>query len=218
MKRSNNIYLNKNTEIKKFKLDDNIQNLNPFDHTEYDFVIPNSVDLRNNFIQYAEKCLDRAKTQTILSDILMDIDIALKIELSIFEYALIYCSNNKYEPNYVFPIYQDKLNEILSNLDENKKGIQNKTFKENILSGKIDPSNVAFLSPVQIHPEKWNYILKKKEYMEQREKNIVYSDAYKCFKCGESKCKITQAQTRSADEPMTTFVVCVVCHNTFKFG
>ena len=54
--------------------------------------------------------------------------------------------------------------------------------------------------------------------MEQREKNIVYSDAYKCFKCGESKCKITQAQTRSADEPMTTFVVCVVCHNTFKFG
>ena len=59
---------------------------------------------------------------------------------------------------------------------------------------------------------------KEKEYIEQREKNIVYSDAYKCFKCGESKCKITQAQTRSADEPMTTFVVCVVCHNTFKFG
>lgn len=216
MKRTNNTQLK--NDVKKFKLDDNIQSPNPFAHTEYDFVIPNSVDLRNNFIQYAEKCLDRAKTQTILSNILLDLDIALKIELSIFEYALIYCSNNKYEPNYVFPIYQDKLNEILSNLDENKKGIENKTFKADILSGKIDPSNVAFLSPAQIHPEKWTYILKKKEYMEQREKNIVYSDAYKCFKCGESKCKITQAQTRSADEPMTTFVVCVVCHNTFKFG
>lgn len=216
MKRTNNTQLK--NDVKKFKLDDNIQSPNPFAHTEYDFVIPNSVDLRNNFIQYAEKCLDRAKTQTILSNILLDLDIALKIELSIFEYALIYCSNNKYEPNYVFPIYQDKLNEILSNLDVNKKGIENKTFKADILSGKIDPSNVAFLSPAQIHPEKWTYILKKKEYMEQREKNIVYSDAYKCFKCGESKCKITQAQTRSADEPMTTFVVCVVCHNTFKFG
>lgn len=215
MKITNN---NLNINEKKIKFDDGILNSNPFSHTQYDFVISNSVDLKNNFIQYAEMCIDRAKSQTILSDILLDFDIALKIELSIFEYSLIYCSNNKYEPNYVKPIYQDKLNEILLNLDENKKGIKNNTFKVNILSGKIDPSNVAFLSPAQIHPEKWTYILKKKEYMEQREKNIVYSDAYKCFKCGESKCKITQAQTRSADEPMTTFVVCVVCHNTFKFG
>jgi DNA-directed RNA polymerase subunit M/transcription elongation factor TFIIS len=218
MKRKNNFSLNNNGEIKKIKLEDDIQHLNPYAHTEYNFVIPNSVDLRHQFIQYAETCINRAEAQTILSNILLDIDIALKIELSIFEYALIYCSNNKYEPNYVKPIYQDKLNEIISNLDENKKGVMNKTFKNNILSGKIDSSNVAFLSPAQIHPEKWVHIIKKKEYMEQREKNIVYSDAYKCFKCGESKCKITQVQTRSADEPMTTFVVCVVCHNTFKFG
>lgn len=218
MKRKNNISPNNNGELKKIKLEDDIQHLNPYAYTEYNFVIPNSVDLRHQFIQYAETCINRAETQTILSNILLDIDIALKIELSIFEYALIYCSNNKYEHNYVKPIYQDKLNEIISNLDENKKGIMNKTFKKNILSGKIDSSNVAFLSPAQIHPEKWVHIIKKKEYMEQREKNIVYSDAYKCFKCGESKCKITQVQTRSADEPMTTFVVCVVCHNTFKFG
>jgi len=218
MKIKNNINPNNNREIKIIQLEDDIQHLNPYTHTEYNFVIPNSIDLRHQFIQYAETCINRAETQTILSNILLDIDIALKIELSIFEYALIYCSNNKYEPNYVKPIYQDKLNEIISNLDENKKGVMNKTFKKNILSGKIDSSNVAFLSPAQIHPEKWVHIIKKKEYMEQREKNIVYSDAYKCFKCGESKCKITQVQTRSADEPMTTFVVCVVCHNTFKFG
>ena len=196
----------------------NVQNLNPFSYTKYDFIIPNSVDLKNQYIQYAESSINRAESQIILSNLLLDIDIALKIELSIFEYSLIYCFNNKYESNYIKPVYQDKLNEILFNLDENKKGIENKTFKVNILSGKINPSNVAFLSPAQIHPEKWDCIIKKKEYIEQREKNIVYSDAYKCFKCGESKCKITQAQTRSADEPMTTFVVCVICHNTFKFG
>lgn len=218
MGKKNNINTNNTGKIKKIKPEDDIQHLNSYSYTEYNFVIPNSVDLRHQFIQYAETCINRAETQTILSNILLDIDISLKIELSIFEYALIYCSNNKYEPNYVKPIYQDKLNEIISNLDENKKGVMNKTFKNNILSGKIDSSNVAFLSPAQIHPEKWAHIIKKKEYMEQREKNIVYSDAYKCFKCGESKCKITQAQTRSADEPMTTFVVCVVCHNTFKFG
>ena len=103
-------------------------------------------------------------------------------------------------------------------MDENKSCIKNKTFKKNILNGTINPSYVAFLSPSQIHPQNWDKILKKKEYIEQRENNIIYSDAYKCYKCGESKCKITQIQTRSADEPMTTFVVCIVCHNTFKFG
>lgn len=215
-------YDEENFDEKNYKkkiLNENISQIqSPFSHTNYNFLIPNSIDIKDNFIQYAEICLNRAKSQTILSDILLNIDIALKIELSIFEYALNYCINNKYDPNYVKPIYLHKLNEILLNLDEDKKEIKNKTFKKNILSGKIEPGNVAFLSPAQIHPEKWTYILKKKEYIEQRENNIVYSDAYKCFKCGESKCKITQAQTRSADEPMTTFVVCVVCHNTFKFG
>jgi transcription elongation factor S-II len=206
------------TNVKKIKLEDNLQHESPFSHTKYDFVIPNSVDLKDNFIQYAESCIDRASVQVKLSDLLLNVDIAIKIETSIFEYALIYCTNNKYEVNYVKPIYEDKLREIISNLDENRKGIENKTFKKNILSGKINPTNVAFLSPVQIHPQKWMHLTRKKEYIEQRENNIAYSDAYKCFKCGESKCKITQAQTRSADEPMTTFVVCVVCHNTFKFG
>lgn len=209
---------NSNKSIKKIKLNDNLQNKSPFSHTKYNFIIPNSVDLRDNFIQFGEISIDRAKSQTILSDLIMDINIAIKMELSIFEYALIYCANKKYEPNYIKPIYLDKLNEIVLNLDENKDSIKNKTFKSNILSGKINPANVAFLSPSQIHPEKWSDIIKKREYIEQRENNIEYSDAYKCFKCGESKCKITQVQTRSADEPMTTFVVCVVCHNTFKFG
>lgn len=215
---NNNSTLNKINIINTNKHNNNSPITYPFSHTNYNFIIPNSIDIKDQFIQYAENCLNRAKTQTILSDILLSIDIAIGIELSIFEYALIYCINNKYEPNYVKPIYQDKLNELLVNLDENKIGIENKTFKKNILSGKIEPNSVAFLSPAQIHPAKWIHIVKKKEYIEQRENNIVYSDAYKCFKCGESKCKITQVQTRSADEPMTTFVVCVVCHNTFKFG
>ena len=40
---------------------------------------------------------------------------------------------------------------------------------------------------------------------------------FKCRKCGEMKCTTYQLQTASIDEPMTTFVVCLVCHNTFRF-
>jgi len=189
----------------------------PFDQSKYDFVIDNSIDIKDIWIQYAEFCIDRASNQIKLSNILNNIDIAIKIELSIFEYALNYCQNNKYDKYFIKPTYDDKFNFLVSNLDKNRDGIKNKVFKLNLLTKKINPCYVAFLSPAQVYPEKWSYLIKKREYIEQRENNIAYSDAYKCYKCGESKSKITQAQTRSADEPMTTFVVCMVCHNTFKF-
>lgn len=191
--------------------------INPYNQSNYNFVIENSIDLKDYWIQYAELCIDRATNQIILSNLLNNIDIAIKIELSIFEYSLNYCLNNKFNKNYIKPVYEDKFNSIISNLDDDIKTISNKTLKKNLIKNKINPRYVAFLSPAQLHPEKWSYILKKKEYIEQRENNIAYSDAYKCYKCGESKSKITQAQTRSADEPMTTFVVCMVCHNTYRF-
>ncbi len=188
----------------------------PYNHSKYQFITETSEDIKDSWIHYAENEIPRAEYQLKLIDIIKDVDIGIKIELSIFEYALIYCQNNKYSVNFVKPVYEDKFNSIITNIVETP-GIDNKTFKNFILDKKINPSYVAFLSPAQIHPQKWNTIIKKKEYMEERENNMAFSDQYRCRKCGESKCKITQAQTRSADEPMTTFVFCLVCHNTMKF-
>lgn len=192
--------------------------IGPYNYSKYNFVIDNSIDLKDSWIQYAENNIDRASNQIKLNNILKNIDIALKIELSIFEYSLIYCLNNKYDKTYVIPIYNDKFHFIMSNLDETNPNVKNNYFKPNVLNGTINPAYVAFLSPMQVHPEKWDDLIKKKKYTEYRENNVAYSDMYKCYKCGESKCKITQAQTRSADEAMTTFVVCLICHNTFKFS
>jgi transcription elongation factor S-II len=44
------------------------------------------------------------------------------------------------------------------------------------------------------------------------------SDALRCGKCGQKKVSYTQAQTRSADEPMTTFCECQNCGNRWKFS
>lgn len=41
------------------------------------------------------------------------------------------------------------------------------------------------------------------------------TDIFKCFKCNQRTCRYRQLQTRSADEPMTTFVVCR-CGNAWK--
>jgi DNA-directed RNA polymerase subunit M/transcription elongation factor TFIIS len=190
--------------------------VNPFNYKNYNFVTENSIDILDSWIQYAEENIDRAKNQLELSNLLSNIDLALKIELSILEYTLIYCHNNKFDKRYITSIYQDKFNSIILNI-KNIPRINNLTLKKNLLNGKINPNYLAFLSPQQIHPEKWDYFIKKKENIEQRENSISYSDAYKCHKCHESKAKVVQIQTRCADEPMTTFVTCLVCHNTFKF-
>ena len=45
-------------------------------------------------------------------------------------------------------------------------------------------------------------------------KNVT--DQFKCSKCGQRKCTYYQKQTRSADEPMTTFITCVNCGKNWK--
>lgn len=188
----------------------------PYNYSEYGFITENSEDIKDTWIHWAENEIPRAEYQLKIIDILKDVNVGLKLELSIFEYALIYCQNNQYTMNFIKPVYEDKFNSIITNIVDTP-GIDNKTFRNLLLEKKINPSHVAFMSPAQIHPDKWKMIIQKKEYMEEREKNMAFSDQYKCRKCGEAKCKITQAQTRSADEPMTTFVFCLVCHNTMKF-
>ena len=42
------------------------------------------------------------------------------------------------------------------------------------------------------------------------------TELFKCGKCGKRRTTYTQLQTRSADEPMTTFVLCLDCGNRWK--
>jgi len=43
------------------------------------------------------------------------------------------------------------------------------------------------------------------------------TEMLKCGKCKKKDCTYNQLQTRSADEPMTTFVLCNACGNRWKF-
>lgn len=43
------------------------------------------------------------------------------------------------------------------------------------------------------------------------------TDLLKCGKCKKRNCTYNQIQTRSADEPMTTFVLCNACGHRWKF-
>lgn len=46
---------------------------------------------------------------------------------------------------------------------------------------------------------------------------VATTTQFKCGKCKQRKTTYFQMQTRSADEPLTTFVTCTVCGNRWKF-
>jgi DNA-directed RNA polymerase subunit M/transcription elongation factor TFIIS len=75
-------------------------------------------------------------------------------------------------------------------------------------------------SPVDQSPDRWRDILQaalerdKAKYSKKTTANI---EMY-CRSCKKkSKCDYYQVQTRSADEPMTTFVTCLECDTKWKY-
>ena len=109
--------------------------------------------------------------------------------------------------------YQDKFSDIIKNLD-----VKVNSYLINAIKNKeINPKDIAFLKPEEIFPEKFDAIIKKKKVEQAIKDNQATTDAFKCPKCKNRKCKIDQKQTRSGDEPMTTFVTCLECEHVMKF-
>ena len=70
-----------------------------------------------------------------------------------------------------------------------------------------------------MNPERWEVLIQAKK---KREENLckmdmdAATDEFKCYKCKNRKCTYYQLQTRSGDEPMTTFIMCLVCGSSWK--
>lgn len=105
--------------------------------------------------------------------------------------------------------------------------LENNTTEDNLVTkikdGVITPPEIiAFRSRIQLLPE--FYGNKAKEILKRAEAedaDIIDPEKmedgfYECKKCGKRKTKYQEMQTRSADEPMTIFVICYLCHITWK--
>ena len=138
-----------------------------------------------------------------------------KLESSIYDYSLNFAKENDLNDN-LEDIYNHKTNDIINNLDI-KSDIKNNYLFDAIKSNSIDICDVVELSPDKLFPNKWKSIIDKIKYIEYKKKNMATTDIFECKKCGKRKCTFYQLQTRSADEPMTTFVNCLVCGNSWKF-
>lgn len=137
------------------------------------------------------------------------------LEKGIFNFTLKEATNRKivkkWDNPYFVQLYIDRLRSIYTNL--------NKNIVEQINNGNIKAQTVAFMTHQELSPEIWKEMLdaKAKRDANKFETNIAAAtDTFTCRKCKGNQCTYYQLQTRSADEPMTTFCSCILCGNRWK--
>ena len=97
----------------------------------------------------------------------------------------------------------------------------NPQLKSRVLDGAIAPERMAKMTLMEMLSDEaaldiQNFLHKSMNDHQLAVQKGSSSDFYKCSRCGKRDTTFTQAQTRSADEPMTTFVLCNVCGKRWK--
>ncbi|GJQ70066.1 TfIIS [Trypoxylus dichotomus] len=114
--------------------------------------------------------------------------------------------------------YKNRVRSRISNL----KDAKNPTLRTNFRIGAISASRLAVMTAEEMANDEIKQLRERfrKESINDAQLATVQgtkTDLLKCGKCKKRNCTYNQIQTRSADEPMTTFVMCNECGNRWKF-
>lgn len=113
--------------------------------------------------------------------------------------------------------YKAKVRSLFQNL----KIKSNPGLREGVVNGGIDPTRFVNMTNDELKSAE-----RRAEETQMQKENLrdaqvpmpekSISNALQCGKCGQKKVSYSQAQTRSADEPMTTFCECTNCGKRWK--
>lgn len=114
--------------------------------------------------------------------------------------------------------YKNRLRSRVYNL----KDVKNPQLRENVLRGVISAKRMATMSSDEMASKEMKALREKftKQAIDDHQLAVAQgtkTDLLKCGKCQQRNCTYNQMQTRSSDEPMTTFVLCNHCGNRWKF-
>ncbi|PVU88384.1 hypothetical protein BB561_005888 [Smittium simulii] len=150
---------------------------------------------------YNSLCIDSDKDSSIISDK------AVEIENAEFD---------KHKD--VNQAYKSEMRSFFLNLKDPK----NPNLRLSVIENKILVKDFVNMTPEDMASEE-----RKRLDMQIYKDNLFKSqgagpqeaetDMFRCGRCGKRKCRYYQLQTRSADEPMTTFVTCTNCNHRWKF-
>lgn len=115
--------------------------------------------------------------------------------------------------------YRSKVRSLSLNL----KDKNNPELRQKVLKGEIPAETLVVMRSEELASK-----VLKEQHEALRQQNLhnakgaeaqeAETDAFQCGKCKQKKTRYYQMQTRSADEPMTTFVTCVNCNHKWKFS
>ena len=158
-------------------------------------------------------------------------EVAENIEKSMYNFTIRKAKEHGIILNWSNPKFRHYYKQSWVTIKTNISDPRNTILRSDILSGKLSNlKSIAFLPPEKMWPN-GPYA---QELANSRERHALkdvvndrlgdnYEGMFECSKCRHNKAKNTrkttyyQMQTRSADEPMTTFVTCHECGNRWKF-
>jgi transcription elongation factor S-II len=148
--------------------------------------------------------------------ILSNEKISTNLEKGIYNYSLAASEEKKlikkWSNEAFVVLYIQKLRCILLSL-------KHKEIIDKLLSKSFKAHELAFMNHQEARPDLWTTLIEEKRIKDENKftpKIEASTDDFICGKCKSKKCTYYQLQTRSADEPMTTFVTCLDCGNRFK--
>jgi DNA-directed RNA polymerase subunit M/transcription elongation factor TFIIS len=88
-------------------------------------------------------------------------------------------------------------------------------LRDMVQNGSLASENTAFVDHQHLQPELYRPFIEAKQKRETLSRLADTEEKHdgilKCEKCSSFKTRYTELQTRSADEPMTVFAMCLEC-------
>ena len=142
------------------------------------------------------------------------------IEKGIYNYTIQQarskCIERSWENKQFCLQYKMYYGKVMGNIKNNKNA---KYVLDKLKYGYFEPEKIVSMNSIHLYPEIWEeLIIKNKKKMDFLSKKDLGqgSSMFTCGKCKKNNCTYFQMQTRSADEPMTTFVTCLNCDKRWK--
>jgi transcription elongation factor S-II len=158
----------------------------------------------------------RENVVTKLNSIVNNKSICENLEKGIYNYTLKVCEEKnllkKWSNESFVLLYIEKLRTLIINLKDNE-------LLAKLASKEVKAHEFVYMSHQELRPKLWETLIEEKKIKDENKytpKIEASTDNFICGKCKSKKCTYYQLQTRSADEPMTTFVTCLDCGNRFK--